>query len=147
MDISDHPTRKRAWYAVAVMATIVFGLASRQVPAVGKYPGDALWALMVFFGAAILLPRLSSSRLAVVSFGFSCAIEFLKLNQHPVLVSVRHSTLGHLVFGQVFSWQNLVAYAVGISAGVVLERLAGPWLLNRPQFSLANSGDSEHSRP
>jgi hypothetical protein len=122
MEISDHPTRKRIWYAVAVVATVALGLISRRVPGLGKYPGDALWALMVFFGAAILLPRLSSARLAVVSFGFSCAIECLKLNQHPVLVSVRHSTLGHLVFGQVFSWQNLAAYAVGISAGVFVER-------------------------
>jgi hypothetical protein len=130
VDISDHPKRKQMRYAAAVVATIVFGLASRRIPAPGKYPGDALWALMVFFGAGILLPRLSSARLAGASFGFSCAIEFLKLNQYPVLISLRHSTLGHLVFGNVFSWQNLVAYAVGVSAGVILERLAGPWLLN-----------------
>ena len=31
--------------------------------------------------------------------------------------------LGHLPPGHVFSWQNLVAYGVGVLAGVALDRL------------------------
>lgn len=46
-------TRNRRWYLVALIVVIAAGLASRRYawlfPAcLGKYPGDALWALMVF---------------------------------------------------------------------------------------------------
>lgn len=116
------PIRRRWRNAVAVVLTIVAGLLSRRYPLLGKYPGDALWALMVFFAVGCLLPRLKSTHLALIAFGISCAVEFLKLNQHPTLVSIRHATLGHLVFGHVFSWQNLLAYAVGVSAGWMLEQ-------------------------
>ena len=46
-----------------------------------------------------------------------------KLWQAPWLVQFRHTGLGHLLLGQVFSWQNLVAYAVGVLAGAALDRL------------------------
>jgi hypothetical protein len=129
-DISRGPVRNRALYAAAVIGTIVAGLASRRFPLLGKYPGDALWALMVFFALGCMLPRTRSTRLAVLAFGISCAVEFAKLNQNPTLVSIRHTTLGHLVFGHVFSWQNLLAYALGISFGWALERLTR-WLSRR----------------
>jgi hypothetical protein len=118
--------RRRGVYGLALFAAIAAGLASRHLPAgwqasVGKYPGDALWALMVFFGLGALMPRVSSLRLAAGAFGFSVLIETLKLYQAPWAVAIRHTTLGHLVFGHVFSWQNLVAYAVGVLAGLTIE--------------------------
>ena len=123
--------RKRPLYALAVAATIGAGLASRRFPVLGKYPGDALWALMVFFALGFAFPKARSSSLALVAVFISCAVEFLKLNQAPWLVSIRQSTLGHLVFGHVFSWQNLVAYAAGISVGLLLERCVGMSSVNR----------------
>jgi hypothetical protein len=53
----------------------------------------------------------------------SVAVEVAKLWQAPWLVQFRHTTVGHLLLGQAFSWQNLVAYGVGVLAGVVLDRL------------------------
>jgi len=92
------------------------------MPAVlGKYPGDALWALMAFFGWGALLPRVPTLRIAQLALLTSCLIEFFKLYQAPWIVTIRHSTLGHLVFGHAFSWQNLVAYTVGVMAGMVIE--------------------------
>src|SRR6185503_3873937 len=54
--------RKRSWLVAAFGATIVLGLASRHYPflfptALGKYPGDALWALMVYFGWGFIFPK------------------------------------------------------------------------------------------
>jgi len=60
--------------------------------------------------------------------------EALKLCPAPWLANVRHSTLGHLVFGQVFSWQNLVAYTIGVIAGLIVE-----WLFAGKQKSGAGS--------
>jgi len=119
--------RQRAWSAVAIVVTIAAGLASRKFAhvfpaAVAKYPGDALWALMVFFGLGFIFPKAGSVPVGLGALGFSVAIEVLKLWQAPWLVQVRHTTVGHLVFGHVFSWQNLVAYAVGVSLGVAIEK-------------------------
>ena len=120
--------RKRTWYLLALVATVATGLASRRFPqflptSTGKYPGDALWSLMVFIGMGVIFPRASSLRLGFGALGFSFGIEVLKLYQAPWLASVRHTTLGYLVFGYAFSWQNLVAYAVGVLVGLVLEVL------------------------
>ena len=120
--------RKRLWYLFALLVTIALGLASRRFPNLlpswlGKYPGDALWALMVFWGFGLLFPTLSSIRIAVFALAFSYEVEFLKLLQTPWLANVRHTTFGHIVFGHVFSWQNLIAYAVGVALGTTLEFL------------------------
>jgi len=120
--------RKRAWYLLACLITILAGLASRHfshaLPAfLGKYPGDALWALMVFFGMGAIARRASTVQLSFGALGFSFGIELLKLCRAPWLVHIRHSSLGHLVFGSVFSWQNLVAYTVGVMMGLMIEML------------------------
>lgn len=122
------PRRSRALYALAVVLAIAAGLASRHFrgwipPMFGKYPGDVLWALMVFWGWGLICASASSKRVAALALCTALAVELLKLVQLPWLVSARHTTLGHLVFGHVFSWQNLVAYALGVGLGFVLERL------------------------
>jgi len=115
--------------AVAAMAlALLLGLASRHwsdaLPALlGKYPGDALWASMVFFGWRALRPRATTRRVALLALATSAAVEFAKLWQAPWLVQFRHTTGGHLLLGHVFSWRNLVAYGVGVLAGIGLDRL------------------------
>lgn len=137
--------RSRAWYATAFIATIAVGLASRSLPPqaqalVGKYPGDALWALMVFFGLGALCRTWPTLHLTALTFAFSTLIEVLKLYQEPWAVAVRQTTLGHLVFGHVFSWQNLVAYAVGALAGLLIE-LAHARNLERRRGHLVGQAD------
>ena len=119
--------RRRTWYLVAFILTIVAGLASRRfsqiLPAfVGKYPGDVLWSLMVFFGLGAIFRTASSVQLGVGALGFSFGIEVLKLCNAPWLVSVRHTRFGPLVFGSVSSWQNLVAYTIGVLVGLGIEQ-------------------------
>lgn len=123
--------RKRTWYLLAFVATLATGLASRRfsqvLPAfLGKYPGDALWSLMVFLGMGGIFRKASSLQLGIGALAFSFGIEALKLCQSPWLASIRHTTLGHLVFGHAFSCRNLVAYAVGVLVGMVAEVLVGP---------------------
>jgi len=119
--------RSRLGYALAVLATIVAGLASRHYPNLlpaflGKYPGDALWALMVFFGWGWMFPRAASGRIALLALATCWAVEFLKLWQSPAWSGIRHSTIGHLIFGHAFSWQNLVAYALGVALGLLFVK-------------------------
>jgi hypothetical protein len=120
--------RRRLAALAAMAATIALGLASRRWPAalpaaVGKYPGDALWALMVLLAWRALRPRARTRDVALLAAATSAAVEFAKLWQAPWLVEFRDTTIGHLLLGHVFSWQNLVAYAVGVLAGVALDRV------------------------
>ena len=78
---------------------------------------------MVLFGWRALRPRARTRDVALLAMATSVATEVAKLWQAPWLVQFRHTTVGHLLLGQVFSWQNLVAYCVGVLARVVLDRL------------------------
>ena len=120
--------RRRGACLAAFAAALLLGLASRRWQAglpdlFGKYPGDALWALMVFFGWAVLRPSATTIGVALLAYGTSAVVEFCKLWQDPWIIHVRHTTLGHLVLGHVFSWQNLVAYAAGVAAGIAVDPL------------------------
>jgi hypothetical protein len=123
--------RKRALYALLVVVVICAGLASRKYPhffpaQLGKYPGDALWAMMMFFILGALKPRWSSAAAGALAL-FACyLVEFSQLLQPHWLVTIRQTTIGHLVLGSHFHAQDLLAYAVGICAGVLVEVLAIP---------------------
>ena len=124
----DTAPRRRLPAVAAMAATLLLGLASRHWPALlspvlGKYLGDALWASMVFFGWRVLRPRANVRQVALLAMATSVTVEFAKLWQAPWLVQFRHTTLGHLLLGHVFSWRNLVAYGVGVLAGVALGHL------------------------
>ncbi len=112
-------SRKRPWYFAAIIATIALGLLSRRVswlfPAtLGKYPGDVLWAVMVFLLYALLFPKHSTLRIAIYALATSIFIEFFKLYPSPTIDLIRNTPIGRLIFGYVFSWQNLLAYYIGI---------------------------------
>ena len=118
--------RVRSWYLLAFLVTMAAGLASRKysvaLPSIlGKYPGDVLWALMVFFGMGMIFSNATTFFLGSTSLAFAFGIEFLKFCSSPWLAHLRHTTLGHLVFGNVFSWKNLVAYFIGVVIGMIID--------------------------
>ena len=120
------PHRNRLVYAGAVIAVIAAGLASRKYPHVlsaslGKYPGDALWALMVFLLIAFAMPRWRSAVVAALALLVSSSVEFSQLYQAPWINSIRASTLGHLVLGSTFNWHDLTAYTFGVVVGYLAE--------------------------
>jgi hypothetical protein len=118
--------RKRAWSLVALVLVILVGLASRRFPALfpavlGKYPGDALWAVMVFMGWGLVFPQRSTLQIFVLTLVTSYGVELSKLYRAPWLDDFRVSTIGHLILGSSFSWQNLFAYTIGAVMGAVAE--------------------------
>lgn len=118
--------RNRVGYVLAMLAVMVTGMMSRRVPGIfpaafGKYPGDVLWALMVFLGWGIIFPRHPTIRIASYALVSCIGIEFFKLYESPTIDTIRNTTLGRLVFGYVFSWGNLIAYAAGIAIGASVE--------------------------
>lgn len=122
--------RNRFAYAVLILLTIALGLASRRYQAalpawVGAYAGDALWALLVFWGVGFGWPRWGRRPVAAVALGFAFLIEASQLYQTPWLNALRVTTPGRLVLGQGFLWSDLLCYTLGMLAGVGLEQI-GP---------------------
>jgi hypothetical protein len=118
--------RSRCWLVIGLVAVIALGLASRKFPAMlpaflGKHPGDALWALMVFLGLAFCQPRAATRNIAALAFTLSCLVEFSQLYQTAWLNEIRGTVLGHLVLGSTFTWFDIAAYAVGIVIGAMID--------------------------
>ena len=118
--------RSRLWLGMAIAVVIVLGLASRKYPALfpaalGKYPGDALWALAVFLGLAFVWPRWSSLRLAGVGLLIAYLGEFSQLYHAPWIDAIRATSIGHAAIGSGFSWIDMIAYTVGIAIGVAID--------------------------
>jgi len=118
--------RRRSRVAISIVAVVALGLASRKFPelfpaCLGKYPGDALWALMVFLGVALINPTSSPARLGLLALLLSYLDEFSQIYHAPWIDSIRHTTAGHLLLGSAFSWLDLAAYTVGIGLGVGID--------------------------
>lgn len=115
---------------MGVLSVIALGLASRRYPFIfpkilGKYPGDALWALMVFLGWTLVKPNATTIRLAVFALVISYTVEFSQLYQAPWINSIRQIPAAHLVLGSTFSWLDICAYTVGVALGVALDPIFG----------------------
>ena len=118
--------RDRLWYAIAIAFVIVFGIASRRYPqifpiALDKYPGDALWTIVVFLLLGVILPRASTLKIAGLALAISYIVEFAQLYQAPWIVAIRQTALGHLLLGSQFAWEDLVAYTVGAAIALLAE--------------------------
>lgn len=121
--------RSRLLAAIAIAAVIALGLASRRHPALfpawmDKYPGDALWATMVFFCWAWVLPAASTLRLAALALATAWLVECSQLVHAPWLDAIRRTVPGHLVLGSTFNWLDLPAYAAGVALGAAADCLA-----------------------
>ncbi|MEY3896079.1 MAG: hypothetical protein RLZZ214_1599 [Verrucomicrobiota bacterium] len=122
--------RNRLLFALLILLAMAGGLLWRSrfvalSPFMTKYGGDAIWALLVFFGFGFLLRRISTFRLSLVALGFTWAIEFSQLYHAPWIDAIRGVRLGHLILGSTFNWPDLPAYAVGILIGAVVDRAIG----------------------
>ena len=128
--------RHRGWVALCIVVVVIAGLASRKFPAAfpaafGSYTGDALWALMVFLGMALLWPATGGARLAGYALAFAYLIEISQLYQAPWANALRATSLGHLVLGTGFQWRDLIAYAVGVGVGVAGDLMMSRWKMRR----------------
>lgn len=130
--------RNRAWLALGIVAVVAVGLASRRFPLfpafLGPYPGDALWALMIFMMIAFIRPTMRSAKLAGAALAAAFLVEALQLYQAPWINAVRATTAGHLVLGTGFQWLDLCAYSIGVACGLAADVV------------IARTGHSRYSR-
>jgi predicted membrane protein len=112
------------------VSIIACGLALRAIgfqlglPAfIVKYGGSLLWGTMVFFLVAMVAQGRSRRTIALIALAIAVAVELFRLVHAPWLDAFRQTTAGALLLGRIFSPWNMLAYAVGISLGVALDRL------------------------
>ncbi|MBC8156458.1 MAG: DUF2809 domain-containing protein [Bacteroidetes bacterium] len=118
--------RNQALYGSLTLAVLLAGLASRRFSGnfsfVRAYVGDGLWALMLFFGFALVFNRWPTRTVALATLLVSFGIEFSQLYHAPWIDLLRHTRLGGLVLGFGFLWTDLLCYGVGIAVGMLVEK-------------------------
>ncbi|MDM5188668.1 DUF2809 domain-containing protein [Bacillus sp. DX4.1] len=120
--------RNRVIYAILIIVVIILGLSSRKMAnllpdVLNAYVGDALWALMIFSGFGFVFRRMEAKKVALISIVFCYLIELSQLYHANWIDNIRETTLGGLVLGYGFLWSDLLAYAIGIGTGLVIELL------------------------
>ena len=120
--------RHRVTYFIMILIVTGLGLASRRYPEllpdfISRYAGDTLWAVLVFLVIGLGLPSLSTWKVAAIALLFSLLIETSQLYHAPWLDEIRRYRLAALILGHGFLWSDLVCYSVGVTLGVIIEKL------------------------
>lgn len=89
----------------------------------GKYPGDVLWAQMVYWLVALCAPTASISRVSAWALTIAYVDELSQLYQSQWINAMRATALGHAVLGSHFSWRDVIAYTVGVALVAAAERI------------------------
>ncbi|MFL6556288.1 MAG: DUF2809 domain-containing protein [Bacillus sp. (in: firmicutes)] len=118
----------RRTYLIYTVAVIFLGLASRKYSPhlplfLAENAGDALWAMMVYFGFRFLLAR--KHILLSILFGllFSFVIEFSQLYQANWINQIRSTLFGALVLGKGYLTVDLIRYTAGILLASFVDQL------------------------
>ncbi|MGJ7919702.1 DUF2809 domain-containing protein [Neobacillus sp. LXY-4] len=118
----------RIAYLIAIVITILLGLASRKYSHllfifVAQNAGDMLWAMMVYFGFRFLFVHKSVLTSILLSLSFSFGIEFSQLYQGDWINQIRGTLLGALILGKGFLTIDLIRYSVGIIIASILDKM------------------------
>lgn len=126
--INQNNLKLRILYILAVVFTILLGLASRKFshllfPFLAEDAGDVLWAMMVYFGFRFLFVNKSLLPAILFSLLFSFGIEFSQLVQEDWINRIRSTTLGALILGKGFLTVDLFRYTIGILLATSIDKL------------------------
>jgi hypothetical protein len=116
----------RAIYIGLAVGTIAAGLVVHEGSAALSLVardvlGDVLWAMMICWWIGALTPCTGYTRRAVAALALCWAVELSQLYHAPALDAFRGTRVGHLLLGSGFNPRDLVAYAAGVAAVVLLE--------------------------
>jgi len=116
--------RKRLNYLILVIGVIILGLLSRELSSwLPKWIGSILWGTMVFFIMGLIFKDKTTRYIGLIASVFSVGVEVAKLYHTPEIDAFRYTTIGGLLLGHVFSWNNIFLYITGIVLGAIGETL------------------------
>ena len=107
--------RRRMTCAAIASGILAAGLLWRFAPLhlppfLFKYGGSMLWAAMVYWIVAALLPRLRPRAVGVLAGLIAAMVELTRLYHAPALDAFRSTLAGRLILGKFFSVRNIAAY-------------------------------------
>ena len=116
----------RIKYLIVTMFIMIIGLLSRKYmnifpKAIAPFIGDILWAMMVYFGLRFVIPKLKLVKTLTLAIIFSFSIEISQLYQAYWINNIRDTTLGGLILGHGFLFEDLISYSLGIVIGFLLD--------------------------
>ncbi len=79
-----------------------------------KYGGSAMWAILLYWIVAALLPATGAMRLAWISCTLAALVEFSRLHHSAVEDHFRATLAGRLLLGRYFGFANIAAYFLAI---------------------------------
>jgi len=88
-----------------------------------KYGGSILWGAMVFFLVAIVASRSTRRSVVMIAAVIAVGVELFRLVHTPWLDNFRLTMAGALLLGRIFSPWDILAYAIGIALGALLDNL------------------------
>jgi glycopeptide antibiotics resistance protein len=113
-------------YLIFAFIIMLIGLASRRYSSpdgfIHNYAGDALWAMMIYFGFRFLNPKQECQKAAWIALTFCFLIEISQLYQAEWLNAIRRTTLGGLILGFGFLWSDLLGYCVGVLLAWLIDK-------------------------
>lgn len=116
--------RKRLCYLIIIIGVIIAGLLSRELSSwLPKWIGSILWGTMVFFIIGFIFADRTTRHIGIIASIFSIGVEVAKLYHTPEIDVFRYTTIGGLLLGHVFSWNNIFLYISGIVLGAIGENL------------------------
>lgn len=90
----------------------------------GDFVADALYAVLAYLAVSFIAPRLRPPGSATVAYLVCAAIETAQLSPGPTALADVFPP-ARLVLGTTFAPVDLLAYAVGVLAALVCDRLIG----------------------
>lgn len=113
-------------YLSLAVATMLVGLVLRLAPLglpywLTKWGGSVLWAAMVYWLLAMLMPDSRVWAPASLAAGIAMAVEMLRLYHSPGLDAFRLTLAGILLLGRVFSVWHILAYSAAIAAAARVD--------------------------
>lgn len=120
--------KKRLNYLITTIVIMIMGLLSRKYmnifpKSIAPFIGDMLWAMMVYFGLRFLNPKLKIITTLILAIIFSFSIEISQLYQADWINNIRSTTIGGLILGHGFLFEDLISYSIGIIIGAIINKL------------------------
>ena len=118
--------RRRGVYVGLLLATVMTGFAVHMHGhflggLVRDVLGDALWAAMIVWLLALVLPSATTRTIAIGAIVVCVLVELSQLLRAEWLDDVRGTMIGHLVLGSDYDTRDLFAYGAGVVAAALLD--------------------------
>jgi len=113
-------------YIILIIVATILGILSRKYGSllpdlVGRYAGDTLWAVALYFVIAIFSLKRTFSFRFVLTLILAALTEFSQLYHAPWIDGIRQTTVGALVLGNTFIWTDFLCYLAGAVLAVVID--------------------------